>query len=431
MDVAQNQSQFAGGKLANLKKIPVENLIIGMYVAGLDRPWLDTPFRTQGFYLRSQEAVQRVCETCQYVFVDPRRYDSSLVDQRQRIGRTQGKAEKGAPKLVGKNRIKPAKPHIYTDSASFDEEVSVASPTLDIAMAEVERCLSHVESDGLLDGENFQKAIRPVVQSVIRNQDAIAALIRVRHFDQYLYSHSISCAIWATLLGRELGFPPDQLEELGIACALMDLGKTRLSKSLLTKQGALTDLEIGELQEHVVIGLELLKSSPFGSIVQTQNVIKTHHERHNGSGYPNNLSANSIPLFGRIAGIVDTYDAMISERAYAPATPSYQVLLDLEKNADVLFQKPLVDYFIQAIGIFPVGCVVELNTGEVGIVTQQSNEQRLRPKVMLILDENKLPCSETKVINLAVGTESQVTSWIVRELPRGAHNIDVQKYFMV
>ena len=108
----------------------------------------------------------------------------------------------------------------------------------------------------------------------------------------------------------------------------------------------------------------------------------------------------------------------------------YQVLLDLEKNADVLFQKPLVEYFIKAVGIFPVGSVVELNTGEVGIVTKQSEDQRLRPRVMLVLDENKLPRAETNVINLASSDDSQITTWITRELPKGVHNIDVEAYFL-
>lgn len=430
MELARDDDSSESLKLSNLKKTPVSNLVLGMYVARLDKPWLETAFKVQGFFLRSNQAIERVRETCDYVYVDPRRYDSSLVDSRKGSPAANKTSKKVPTKAAGKKRIMPAKPHVYADTRSFDEEVQSASPALNNAMQEVERCLSRVEKGGQFDGESFQEAVKPVIKSVVRNQDAVAALVRVRQFDQYLYSHSISCAVWAALLGRELGFPPDQLEEISLACSLMDLGKTKLPKSLLAKQAELSDDDVSFLREHVEIGLSLLSEGTFANNPHIENVIKTHHERHNGSGYPNGLASFDIPLFGRIAGLVDTYDAMISERPYAPATPSYQVLLDLEKNADVLFQKPLVDYFIKAVGIFPVGSVVELNTGEVGIVTKQSEDQRLRPRVMLVLDENKLPRAESSVINLASTDDSQVTTWITRELPKGVHNIDVEAYFL-
>jgi hypothetical protein len=145
------------------------------------------------------------------------------------------------------------------------------------------------------------------------------------------------------------------------------------------------------------------------------------------------LSGSSIPLYGRIAGIVDSYDAMISERPYASAKSSYAAVQDLQKQADVLYQKELVEQFIQAIGVFPVGAIVELNTGEVGVVVAQDAHKRLKPKVVLILESDKKPRNQLLIVDLAAQGRGDVTTlswWITRELPKNAYGIDPEKYFL-
>jgi hypothetical protein len=163
------------------------------------------------------------------------------------------------------------------------------------------------------------------------------------------------------------------------------------------------------------------------------SAIRTHHERYDGSGYPQGLEGTKIPAFGRIAGIVDTYDAMISDRPHAKARSSYQAIQDIHDSADTLFQRELVEYFIKAIGVFPVGSIIELNTGEVGVVISQTVDNRLKPKVMLILDEDKAPRKHLVVIDLSTqpGESNQPLQWwITRELPLNAYGIDPQTYFL-
>jgi len=163
-------------------------------------------------------------------------------------------------------------------------------------------------------------------------------------------------------------------------------------------------------------------------------MIATHHERFDGSGYPHSLKGDAIPLLGRIAGIVDCYDAMISERSYAKAKSAYDAVRELKRLGDVAFPSALVELFIQAVGVFPTGTLVELNTGEVGIVIGQNRFRRLRPEVMLILDSKKQPRQEFTTIDLLTCDgnmeKAEPTLWITRGLERGAYGIDPKEYFL-
>jgi HD-GYP domain-containing protein (c-di-GMP phosphodiesterase class II) len=416
---------------ANLKKVSVENLIIGMYVAALDRPWLETNFATQGFYLRTDSTIARLKDLCVFVYVDPRRYDSSLVDQRFSVysGKRPSRREEPRPKRhplglrTAKNRFK------YDPDVDFSEEIKPAQTALEHAIRGVDACLQDCAENGQLDGKIFRATIEPVVASVLRNKDAASALVRMRKWDDYTYSHSISCAVWAAMLGKELGYPPDEVESLSTGCAIMDIGKTRVPRGLLASEQQLDEPQLREVRAHVEYGIEIALDSNLADPAII-HIIQTHHERFNGSGYPDGLSNTSIPIVGRIAGLVDSYDAMISPRSYANAQPSYQVLLELERNADVLFQQGLVECFVKAVGIFPVGSVVELNTGEVAIVTKQHPHRRLRPQIMLILDENKLPRNDLLITDLSQSEDDELTTWIERELPKDSHGIDVSGYFL-
>jgi hypothetical protein len=162
-------------------------------------------------------------------------------------------------------------------------------------------------------------------------------------------------------------------------------------------------------------------------------MIATHHERFDGSGYPHKLKGDEIPLVGRIAGIVDCYDAMISERCYAKPKSTYDAVRELKRLGSNAFPAELVELFIQAVGVFPTGTLVELNSGEVGVVTGQNRYRRLRPEVMLILDAQKRVRDEFTTIDLLTCDENAGKTprlWITRGLERGAYDIDPTEYFL-
>lgn len=417
--------------LTGLKKTSVDNLTIGMYVAQLDKDWEETDYPVQGFYLRSRQGIERLARECIYVFVDPRRYDSSLTDVKLQVI-SKARKTPDQPKPSNVTRIQPRKPRVYQDSVELGKELEPAKTSLEDAVDVMRGCVGKLQATGGFDIDQIEQAINPLVASVMRNKSAMAALLRMRALDDYTFSHSISNAVWGAILARQLGFPPPDIDAIALACSLLDIGKVSLPPELLVQPSPPSSEQWEVLKSHVAEGMKLLEENE----VKNNKVllaVKSHHERFDGSGYPEALAGTEIPLWGRLAAVVDSYDAMISERPYAEAKSSYGAVQELQKQSDVLYQREIVDHFIQAIGVFPVGAIVELNTGEVGVVVAQHGSRRLKPKVILLLDADKNPRNHLVVVDLASQEAEENTTlswWITKELPKNAFGIDPAKYFL-
>jgi HD-GYP domain-containing protein (c-di-GMP phosphodiesterase class II) len=250
--------------------------------------------------------------------------------------------------------------------------------------------------------------------------------------DDYTYNHALATSIWAVVFGKSLGFDKPNLEILGMGGLLLDIGKTRIPHVLLSKVGPLEPPELAELRRHVEHSVAILRETK-GIHPKVEQMVQTHHERHDGSGYPAGLAGNAIPVFGRLAGLVDTYDAMTSLRPYAPAMSTYNVMRVLVDQGDKLFQGELIERFIRVVGIFPTASLVELNSGEVGIVVEQNALRRLRPKVMLVLDAAKQLRSEFPVVDLGEVSAETISPdglWIVHGLEPGSFGIDPREYYL-
>lgn len=411
-----------------LREIEVTNLSVGMYVAELDRPWLETPFTLQGFYVRTTADAHRIAEYCRSVWVDPRRYDSRLAGPERHTApsnarRPKRRAAKAAPatgdELLGQET--------YEDQTPVEEEFPVARQALNSSAEAFEGFWEALTARRRVHVANLRAAVDPLVDSILRNKDALVTLMRVQHLDRNTHEHCMALAVWGSLLGRQLGLPPEAVKALALGCSLVDVGKIRLPKQMLYKPGPLTPDEYQIVQSHVDYAMQMLEQMdhPPEEVV---NIVRWHHERMDGSGYPDGLAGHDIPMFARIAGIVDSYDAMISPRTYAQVCSSYEALVELQDQCPAQFQTELVDQFAQAIGLFPNGALVELSTGEVGVVCGQNAGRRLRPKVMVILGTDKRPRAELHIIDLKSLGEDQIR--IARELAKSEYGIDAREYFL-
>jgi HD-GYP domain-containing protein (c-di-GMP phosphodiesterase class II) len=410
-------------------KIYTTDLDLGMYISALDRPWLDTPFLTQGFVLESQQDLDRVRKHCDYVYVDTVRSQSSLGRVKRALRTVDGASRKkrtDRPRVPIERIFAGRQLKSYQDATPWQDEHPRAEAALDTLVADIADIFDHVSDGGTLDVIRLKGSVSPIVESIGRNPDACLWLTRLKKHDEYTYQHSLSAAIWAVALGRQLGLGRLDLRSLAIGGMLMDVGKLRVDPSLLKANRTLNDQEMAELRGHVEGGVDLLHDS--GIINQdVLDMVAYHHERYDGSGYPEGLSQDDIPPVARIAAIVDTYDALTSDRSYAPAVSPSEAIRVIYKARDQEFQAELVEAFIQAVGIYPAGTLVELTSGEVGVVVAEYRTRRLLPKVTLLLDadKNRLPLPRMVDLLMEAGNEEGQSLGIRKSLEPGAYGLDL------
>jgi HD-GYP domain-containing protein (c-di-GMP phosphodiesterase class II) len=442
-------------------KIDSASLVPGMYVAQLDRPWLETPFLFQGFEVREVAEINQLRYYCQHVYVDPARSSmgatqieallrpkkpvTQLEVQNNGNGRRANLYSHAARPSLAKRIARlfasfdpsgTLNDHIsgvrtYRNRASIKQEAPKAKDAYRAAVQTVNTLLEHVHAGRGVDLESVQNAVSPVIDSVMRNADAMVWLVGLQKRDAYSYHHSIASSVWAVVLGRHLGFDSRGLEILAIGGMLLDVGKARLPEDLLRKEGNLSNYEVNLLRQHVDYSLDMVSKTP-GIGREVLDMIEYHHERHDGSGYPKGAEGADIPVYGRISGLVDCYDAMITARVYAPAMSTYDAICELNSQAGKMFQRELVEQFVQAMGMFPTGSLVELNSGEVGIVIEQNRVRRLRPKMMLLLDRDKQPLPKPQTIDLRKlpsDARDANSRWIAQGHEAGAFGIDPKNYF--
>jgi HD-GYP domain-containing protein (c-di-GMP phosphodiesterase class II) len=528
-------------------KVLVKDLKPGMFVAELDRPWLDTPFLLQGFLLDNNEDMAEIRRLCRHVFVDPDRSAPGAVhhlpkpaateaganptetlmgsvirhevhakpvrgdggeqskaprapgsperqprsgsaaehliiyeQQRQRArnladptksrkwevdmalpldtvaslptkeqgpkkagllkglmetlrGRVEEETPPEPPKAPEELQLVYARPLVRVDGyrVVHDEELLIAKEIHARTKELIRGIVEDIRRDRQLDLEKASDVVDEMVESVNRSPDALMWLTKLKSRDSYAYDHGIDVAIHMVAFGRHLGFPKETLHILGLAGLMQDIGKLRLPEELLRKPGKLTSNEFVEMQSHVGHSIEILRQTRDLPVL-VLDTVSQHHERLDGSGYPARLQGDKISTFGAMAGIVDSYEALTSDRPYAPAMSTHQALQQLHRWKSAVFHDGLTDQFIQCIGIFPVGSLIELNTGDVAVVVAQNKIRRLKPKIMLVLDPEKKAYRHPAMLELIYDPKSadDVPYQIKRDLPVGAYNIDPQEYYL-
>jgi response regulator RpfG family c-di-GMP phosphodiesterase len=220
----------------------------------------------------------------------------------------------------------------------------------------------------------------------------------------------------------------EKLEQLALGGLLLDVGNIRLPKELLEKRETLSNEEWDTIKTHVIHSIALIQRSKEVSS-HVIDMVSTHHERYDGSGYPKGLEGDEIPLLGQIAGIVDAYVSVTFPRPGRNAVPSDFATNVLFKQRNKYFKADLVDKFIACVGLYPPGSLVELNTGQVAIVVTQNTQWRLRPRIMLILDKNKTPLDSYPFIDLMTEIEDEAGNplSIKNGIRDGEYSIDISK----
>ena len=312
----------------------------------------------------------------------------------------------------------------YSISTDLSSELRVATLAYFSLQQEFNRISKAIKTGATPEIERISPLLQALVESIIRNPAAGVWLARLKSKSSYAHRHCISCAILCTVMGRQLGLDIESMFKLSLAGLFMDNGKLLLPDSLMRKTESLTDEEVLETHQHIQLGLKSVRKA--GLPEEVLQTIRSHHERFDGSGYPSQLAGTDIPLYARIASIVDCYDAMTSPRYYATPIPHSEAIMKLAGWRKSLFQKELVDTFIQAIGLYPPGSLVELTSGEVAVVSDFRVGMGRKPELTVILDANKKRLVRKKVLKLS-GKEGNID--IAKNLPPDAYDLDSEALF--
>ena len=404
-------------------RISIQGLTVGMFVSRLDKPWIETPFPLQGIVVKSDADIAKLQRTCSHVWVDPVRGNSP--DPRYFAFEAPAAAKAGADEF---ERMRSTRWTIQSDFSTELREAEQAHASIEAGLEEVMRDLQEGKR---LDIEKLKDGVEAMIDSILRNPAALIWLREMKQRDNYAYQHALGCSIWAASFGRHLGLERDELRVLALGGLMCDVGKTRLPRWLLEKNEPYTRQDHLDARAHVQHGLDILAQNP-GLPAPVSEIVATHHERHDGNGYPKGLAGTAIPMFGRIMGIVDSYDAMTSNRPHAPARSPHEAINELYRQRGSQFQPELVEHFIQSCGIYPIGTLVELSNGQVGVITEIHSLKRLLPRVMLLLAEDKRPLERFREVDLSqVDQDDPAQRLTIRQgLPNGSYGLDAVELFL-
>lgn len=404
------------------KQVSTDDLEFGMYVYELDRPWLGTPFLFQGFTICADEDIRKLQECCKYVYIIE---DQRLEEPEPLTAVTTHSASSRKIKGLPKKRT------LYENKISVEKELGVAKEAYHNLTKEIYGLVQNIRLGQKISSKQISHAANHMVDSIIRNPDAFFWLSKLKKIDTYAYNHAIDSSALAVAFGRHLGFAKEGLNDIAIGVLLCDIGNTRLPRKLLSKPGRLSRDDRDIIKQHVTYSVEIMKESQGISEVAIE-IAYTHHERFSGNGYPRGLAGNDIPIGGRIAAIVDYYDAITSDRPYNPGLPPHLAIRKLYERRSSDFQEELVEQFIQTLGIYPTGSLVELSTGEVGIVIHQNRSRALRPKIMLILDKDKVAYGIFPTIDLITDPKDEDGNIIeiAKAVEPRTYGIDPKDYYM-
>lgn len=409
-------------------KVETSQLIKGMYVSELDRPWTETSFLLQGVLIEGADDISKVQEFSSFVYIDPEKSHHSVQTNLSALASNGNDDQPFHPHLQtitpSEDDEQPFHPHLQSITANekvkekstfsaedeshaadleqsdFKKELAVARKVHARTLTYIDRALKDVRLGQAVNTNEAKELVTEVANSITRSPHAMMWLTNLKERDEYTSIHCMNVCIMAVSFARSIGMGVSELEIIGLGGLLHDIGKMKVPLEILNKPSKLTTEEFEVMKTHPMEGFKMLKEQ--GNLpLEVLDIVKHHHERRNGKGYPSQLDGDEINNMTRMVAIVDVYDAITSDRCYHDAITPYDALRNMYEWVNEDFDKNVIEQFIKCLGIYPIGCVVELNLGHVGIVVSASEKSKLRPILMLVLNSKGERFPTPKLINLA------------------------------
>ena len=433
--------------------VAVAHLKIGMFVAEPDCAWTELPFALQGFVISRPEQVDVFQKKCRFVYIDRSR---SLNEHFQALNHGKSAPLKSLPFGGQAADFEPGPRHTggvfdMQDAATkrkvrrrrfldflhkqddteharaLAHELIYIEPRFDDLQGALQRTFQAISAEKQIDMNSVREGVRDMSGSLRRNPDALLWLLRLRRQDQYSFDHAMDVSVNLLMLGTHIGWRGMRLLELGMAGMLQDVGKVQLPAEVLAKTEPLNADERELIKSHVASSLEILIGQA-NLPPEVLLIVSRHHERWDGSGYPQGLKLKGLGLAAEMAGLVDSFCAMLKNKPYRPALGHQEALEELYKLRDQKFSPALMEQFVQCVGLYPIGTLVELSSGEVGVVILQNRVQRSRPRILVMLDANKQEVRGYHVIDLH--EEAHRNCRVTRALPHDAYGLASHDYYL-
>lgn len=404
------------------RKVDVKDLRLGMYVARLDRAWVDSPFLFQGFFIETEEDLEKLRETCRYVFIDEEKQREREKEE-ERGGAVGGRVESR------KDEVKPGSA-AYSEihHAGVREELRQASEVRERTRKVVSDILEQVRLDREIDPKEARQAVISVVDTVTTNPNAAMWLTNLKKQLEDTATHSLNTCILSVAFAKHLGYEGEVLEEIGLGALLHDVGKMKVPDRILKKPGKLTEEEFRVMKRHPIEGFNVMRLTR-GVPARALEIIRYHHERISGEGYPDGLDGDALDQHILLVAICEVYDEITSDRIYKKALPAHKGLTVMNRLALKDFGRDLMAEFIKFMGVYPIGSLVRLSSGAIGIVMSANPNSRLRPVVMLLRDPDGKPFHQRPLVNLAaLARHGKAGQWYITDtLDPAAHGIDMER----
>ncbi|WP_148214171.1 HD-GYP domain-containing protein [Deferribacteres bacterium DY0037] len=370
-----------------MKKIAVKDLKVGDKILRLDKSWFETSFFKHKFIVKDKSVIDRIMSSnIEFVYIDevtPEEIKVSQILETPTKDIIDEAAEAASVNLIDIEDFSKAS-EVYTESVKMTKCV-----------------FEDIRAGKMFNNCAVKSIAANIAQITRRNKGVLASVTKLRQYDDYTFQHSMNVSIYSAGLASHLGMDSNEVERIACAGLLHDVGKMLVPKDILNKPGKLTDEEFSMMRNHVQYGYDFLRKEAVADDIL--RLAYEHHERYDGSGYPNRLRDKDISIEGKIGAVVDIYDAITSDRVYHKGMEPPSALKLMFKWADSYINKKVFEFFIMNIGIYPVGTLVLMNTHELGIVGKTNINKPTEPLVLVFMNKKgrRLP---VKVVDLSIKT---------------------------
>lgn len=369
-----------------LKKLPINQLLPGMKVVKTDTPWEKMPYWKGSFTVKDAEDIVRLYGCCKNVLIEseePPLPATSTIELKKEPQTKQPKLTE----VVSKTEQLKTKISVQFAVKSYHQTLAVLAESF-----------SRIKKGETIDAKAIQSSMKGLMLSSIAQPETLSMICNLKNNTHSLEQKSLDVAVLSLMFGQTLGMNNKQLHQLGMAAVLHDIGMLKVPSDLLEKKGILTFGQRRQIQRHVEHSHYIL--SHYEALKPLTKIINAHHERYDGKGYPAGLRGNKIPLEARILHIAATFEALTRNRHFSEQQSTTNALSKLYRLRNKAFESSLVEKFIKAIGVYPVGTLVKLNNGYTGLVTQANPLAPSRPSIKLLYNRYNAPMQSANILNL-------------------------------